>query len=189
MFKLGAIPNGAVNDNYQWRNAVVQNLCKILTLIGGYKITKVDNWNANLYDKKHSFVSQFGEDIVQLLAPNEGENILDLGCGTGDLTKKINDFGASVKGIDKSQNMVNQARSKYPDIHFNVEDATKLEYTNEFDAVFLNATLHWVKPPKSALSCIYNSLKSQGRFVAEFGGKGNVQQITDEIRKQFDVLQ
>ena len=60
-----------------------------------------------------------------------------------------------------------------------------LEYNNEFDAVFSNATLHWVKQPKQALNCIYQSLKQGGRFVAEFGGKGNVQTITDEIIHQI----
>lgn len=149
---------------------------------------KNDRWNASLYDQKHSFVSQFGEDLVQLLAPKQGEYILDLGCGTGDLAKKINDLGANVKGIDSSDNMIHQARSKYPDIEFNVEDATELDYKNQFDAVFSNATLHWVKPPVSALNCIYNSLKNQGRFVAEFGGKDNVQLITTEIKKQAHEL-
>ena len=66
-----------------------------------------------------------------------------------------------------------------------VQDATDLDYHNEFDAVFSNATLHWVKPPIQALHCIFKSLKQGGRFVAEFGGKGNVQTITDEIIKQI----
>lgn len=147
-------------------------------------VPKNDYWNANLYDQKHSFVSRFGEDLVQLLAPKQGECILDLGCGTGDIAKKINDLGANVKGIDSSSNMIRQARNKYPDIEFSVEDATELDYKSQFDAVFSNATLHWVKPPVSALYCIYNSLKNQGRFIAEFGGKGNVQLITSEIKKQ-----
>lgn len=149
---------------------------------------KNDHWNANLYDQKHSFVSQFGEDLVQLLAPKQDEYILDLGCGTGDIAKKITDLGANVKGIDSSDNMIRQARDKYPDIEFSVEDATELDYKNQFDAVFSNATLHWVQPPESALCCIYNSLKNQGRFIAEFGGEGNVQLITAEIKKQAYAL-
>lgn len=146
---------------------------------------KNDRWNADLYDEKHSFVSQFGEGIVQLLAPEQDENILDLGCGTGDIAKKLNDLGAHVKGIDHSDNMIRQAQYKYPNIEFNVEDATKLNYKNQFNTVFSNATLHWVKPPESVLNCIHDSLKRQGRFVAEFGGKGNVNLITTEIKKQL----
>ncbi|MFC7685577.1 class I SAM-dependent methyltransferase [Ureibacillus sp. GCM10028918] len=146
-----------------------------------------DQWNANLYDQSHSFVSRYGKDLVQLLAPREKEKILDLGCGTGDLAYKIWTLGANVTGVDKSINMVEQARSKYEDITFDVKDATELEYKEEFDAVFSNATLHWVKPPEKALYCIYRSLKHDGRFVAEFGGKGNVQTITNEIISEIQA--
>jgi ubiquinone/menaquinone biosynthesis C-methylase UbiE len=146
-----------------------------------------DRWNPKLYDQKHSFVSKYGDDLVELLAPKEGENILDLGCGTGDLAKKLSDLKAEVTGADKSENMVAQAISKYPNINFIVKDATELEYHEEFDAVFSNATLHWVKPPHLALECIFNSLKKGGRFVAEFGGKGNVKIITDGIISQISI--
>lgn len=144
-----------------------------------------DNWNVNLYDRKHSFVSKYGNHLIELLAPKAGEKILDLGCGTGDLAKRLSDYKVDVVGVDQSKNMVMQAMNKYPTIKFFVQDATNLEYNNEFDAVFSNATLHWVKQPKQALNCIYNSLKQGGRFIAEFGGKGNVQTITDEIINQI----
>ncbi|HLR42800.1 MAG TPA: methyltransferase domain-containing protein [Pseudogracilibacillus sp.] len=145
---------------------------------------KNDKWNASLYDEKHGFVSQYGENLVQILAPKQGENILDIGCGTGDIAKIIHDHGAKVQGIDASENMIAQARDKYPDISFDVMDAMKLNYQAKFDAVFSNATLHWIKQAKSVLQGVYESLKTDGRFVAEFGGKGNVQMITNEIRKQ-----
>ncbi|WP_445661496.1 class I SAM-dependent methyltransferase [Bacillus sp. FSL K6-3431] len=147
-----------------------------------------DTWNANLYDIKHSFVSKYGDTLVDLLDPKKGEKILDLGCGTGDLAKKLYDFEVNIIGVDKSENMVTQAMQKYPHIKFAVCDATELEYDSEFEAVFSNATLHWIKKPKQALHCIFNSLKPGGRFIAEFGGKGNVQSITDEISKQFKCL-
>lgn len=144
-----------------------------------------DSWNARLYDEKHAFVSQFGGALVQWLAPKPGEKVLDLGCGTGDLANELNQQGVHIIGIDKSENMVQQAQNKYPDITFKVEDAVDMNYMNEFDAVFSNATLHWVKTPQQALQSIYDALKPGGRFVAEFGGKGNVQKITDEIIRQL----
>lgn len=144
-----------------------------------------DNWDANLYDMKHSFVSKYGNRLVELLDPKEGEKILDLGCGTGDLANTLYEYGVEVVGVDKSINMVKQAIHKYPHIQFMVQDATNLDYHNEFDAVFSNATLHWVQPAIQALHGIYQSLKQGGRFVAEFGGKGNVQTITDEIIQQI----
>ena len=140
-----------------------------------------DHWNANLYDQNHSFVSKYGNQLIELLAPKQGETILDLGCGTGDLSKELSDLGVDIVGIDQSENMIAEAQKKYPDIQFLVRDATELGCNNEFDAVFSNAMLHWIKLPKQALNCIYHSLKRGGRFVAEFGGKGNVQTITNAI--------
>ncbi|MRH43836.1 methyltransferase domain-containing protein [Aquibacillus halophilus] len=147
-----------------------------------------DSWNAKLYDGKHSFVSEYGNDLINFLAPKPNEHILDLGCGTGDISKKLYDHGVNVVGIDKSENMIQRAKSKYPYIKFTVGDATELKYTEEFDAIFSNATLHWVTPPQKALSCIYNSLKDGGRFVAEFGGKGNVLFITNQIKQEMELL-
>lgn len=144
-----------------------------------------DNWNADLYDGNHSFVSRLGSDLLEMLSPVKGENILDVGCGTGDLANKIYQQGANVIGVDKSENMVRQASNKYPNIKFIAKDILEFEYHNQFDAVFSNATLHWVKHPKEALQSIYNSLKPGGRFVAEFGGKNNVQAITNEMIHQI----
>ncbi|WP_156289745.1 class I SAM-dependent methyltransferase [Oceanobacillus salinisoli] len=144
-----------------------------------------DNWNAQLYDGKHGFVSKHGSRLIELLEPKKGEVILDLGCGTGDLANDLFNSGVNVVGVDKSENMIEQARMKYPEISFYAADATELTYDHEFDAVFSNAVLHWVKPPHKALACIYLSLKNGGRFVAEFGGKGNVQTIIDEIIDQI----
>lgn len=146
-----------------------------------------DYWDASLYDVKHSFVSKYGNNLVELLAPKSDEKILDLGCGTGDLTNKLYESGVEVVGVDKSENMIEQAINKYPHVPFIVQDATDLKYNCEFDAVFSNATLHWVQPPIKALIGIYRSLKQGGRFIAEFGGKGNVQTITDEIIQQIQL--
>ncbi len=147
-----------------------------------------DQWNAALYDHKHSFVSNYGTDVIELLAPKKDEHILDLGCGTGDLAKNLFDRGIHVVGIDKSANMISQAQNKYPKIPFYVNDALDLPFKNTFDAVFSNAVFHWIKQPVLALENIYSSLKEGGRFVAELGGKGNVQMITDEVRNQFQQL-
>ncbi|WP_066190012.1 class I SAM-dependent methyltransferase [Gracilibacillus timonensis] len=147
-----------------------------------------DNWNADLYDGNHAFVSQYGESVMDLLAPKKGEKILDAGCGTGDLANQLHQRGAHVIGIDQSQNMIQQAQHKYPDITFEVQDMLTLAYHDTFDAVFSNATLHWIKQPRQALQSIYNSLHTGGRLVAELGGKGNVQLITDAIIQQIERM-
>ena len=131
-------------------------------------------WNANLYDDKHAFVWKYGADLVPLLAPQQGERILDVGCGTGHLTAQIADSGAQVVGVDRSPEMVAAARKAYPELQFEVADARELSYRAEFDAVFSNATLHWIHEPELVIQGVGNALRPGGRFVAELGGKRNI---------------
>jgi trans-aconitate methyltransferase len=134
-------------------------------------------WNADLYDDKHAFVSQYGQGVLDLLDVKPGERILDLGCGTGDLAKQIMEHGADVIGIDASPEMIGQAKQKYPDLNFSVADGTDFHFDEPFDAVFSNAALHWIHDQDKLIECVYRSLKPGGRFVGEFGGKGNMQHM------------
>lgn len=142
-------------------------------------------WNTHLYDDKHRFVSQYGEEVIDLLAPQAGELILDIGCGTGDLAELITQQGADVIGIDSSTEMIEAAKIKYPHIKFEVKSASNFSYDFQFDAIFSNATLHWVLEYEEAIKCIYQALKPSGRFVAEFGGRGNVSNIVDALKLQL----
>ncbi len=134
-------------------------------------------WNAELYDRKHGFVSQYGTDLLELLQPKPGDRILDLGCGTGYLAQQIATAGAEVIGVDQSVAMITQARQSYPHLTFEVKDGEKLDFLEQFDKVFSNAALHWMKAAEKVIDGIFKSLKPGGLFVAEFGGKGNVQKI------------
>ncbi|QGH32624.1 methyltransferase domain-containing protein [Gracilibacillus salitolerans] len=149
----------------------------------------MDFWSSALYDERHRFVSDLGEGVMNLLSPKEGERILDVGCGTGDLANEMDKMGANITGVDRSANMIQEAQNKYPNLHFQTMDVYNMEFHNEFDAVFSNATLHWVTKPKQALERLYESLHSGGRLVAEFGGKDNVlnirQGMQDSYRKLF----
>lgn len=149
--------------------------------------TAQNQWDAELYDNQHSFVSNFGTNVVELLSPQPDEYILDLGCGTGHLTEKIANCGAQVLGIDSAESMIIQACSHYPHLKFELADATNLQFTEDFDAVFSNAVLHWVKQPQKVIAGVYRALKPGGRFVAEFGGKGNVQKIIAAIYTVMDA--
>jgi trans-aconitate methyltransferase len=142
-------------------------------------------WDASLYEERHSFVWKYGADLLPLLAPRAGERILDLGCGTGHLTARIAESGAVVEGLDKSPEMIAQARLNFPELSFREANATSFTMEEPVDAVFSNAALHWVLDADSAVACIARCLRPGGRFVAEFGGKGNVQRILDGI---FTVL-
>jgi trans-aconitate methyltransferase len=147
-------------------------------------ITAYDTkWNAGLYDDKHNFVFKFGEDVVQLLNPRQGERILDLGCGTGYLTNLIAQAGARVIGIDNSTAMIERAQAAYPDLDFRVLSANDFHFDPPFDAVFSNAVLHWVLDKETAIDHIYHALRPGGRLVLEMGGKGNVEEILVATRK------
>ena len=139
-----------------------------------------NQWDTSLYEK-HAFVWQYGSNLIEILSPKKGEFILDLGCGTGQLTNKIAATGAKVIGIDKSPIMIAQASKNYPGLQWQVADGTNFTFTEVFDAVFSNAALHWIKPPEAVISCIWQALKPGSRLVAEFGGKGNVELIISAI--------
>jgi trans-aconitate methyltransferase len=138
-------------------------------------------WNSNLYDAKHAFVWQYGADLVALLAPQAGERILDIGCGTGHLTSQIAESGAQVVGVDRSPAMIAAARKAYPNLKFEVADARELPFQVEFEAVFSNAALHWIHESELVIRNIGKALRPGGRFVAEFGGKGNVLKMTTAL--------
>ena len=142
-------------------------------------------WDTKLYKDKHSFVYQFGEALIVLLNPQPNERILDLGCGAGQLTAKIQEKATEVVGLDKSQEMIEAAKAAYPEIQFLLGDAANFEFEEKFDAVFSNAALHWVTNYQGAVQSMYNCLKPGGRMVVEFGGKGNVQSILYELRQQL----
>jgi trans-aconitate methyltransferase len=141
------------------------------------------SWNAELYKEKHAFVFGHGNGLIEWLEPKEGENILDLGCGTGELTSQIAASGAKVTGLDSSASMIASAQQHFPDVTFKVADATSFSLHEEFDAVFSNATLHWIRQQEKALDRIWNHLKPGGRLVLEMGGKGNVDDIMGALEK------
>jgi trans-aconitate methyltransferase len=139
--------------------------------------TRRQTWDPALYDARHSFVYKAAADMIGLLAPGPGEAIVDLGCGTGHLTAQIAQAGVQTTGLDRSPEMIEQARRNFPALDFRLADAADFSVEREQDAVFSNATLHWVHPPAAAVRSIARALKRGGRFVAEFGGQGCVAQI------------
>ena len=146
-------------------------------------------WDAGLYDDKHSFVWKLAAGVLELLDAKPGERILDLGCGTGHLTAKIAETGAQVVGVDRSPEMIRQAKDRYPSLHFEVMDAREIALDGNFDAVFSNATLHWIKEPERVIVGIKKLLRPGGRFVAEFGGKGNTSELLKAIQHAWAKLQ
>jgi trans-aconitate methyltransferase len=140
-------------------------------------------WNAELYNNKHNFVTKYGEDLIGWLQPQVDERILDLGCGTGQLTSEIKNYGAEIVGIDNSAEMIKKAKAAYPGMQFEIKDATNFLFSEKFDAVFSNAVLHWVNQPARVIKCVYNCLVPGGRFVLEMGGRNNIKIIANAVKR------
>jgi len=134
-------------------------------------------WQADRYAENAPYVPALGQPVLDLLKVRPGERILDLGCGDGVLTEKIAALGAEVVGVDSSQDMVDAARRRGLDAR--VANGYRLAFDREFDAVFSNAALHWMKDnPDAVTAGVNRALKPGGRFVGEMGGHGNVAAIT-----------
>ncbi|MEO2071420.1 MAG: methyltransferase domain-containing protein [Zunongwangia sp.] len=140
------------------------------------------SWDAKLYNSKHNFVFHYGSSLIELLKPQKDELILDLGCGAGQLTDEIAKSGAKVIGMDASEAMIKSAKSNFPDLEFRIANAESFDFAEKFDAIFSNATLHWVKNYKAAAANMFQHLNKKGRLIIEFGGKGNVQKIEQTLK-------
>jgi SAM-dependent methyltransferase len=133
------------------------------------------HWSARRYAETAHFVPDLGAQVLELLAPRAGERILDLGCGDGVLTEKIVAAGAEVVAVDASPDMVASARARGIDAR--VMPGQNLTFDREFDAVFSNAALHWMRPPEAVLAGVRRALKEGGRLIGEMGGHNNTAAI------------
>ena len=137
-------------------------------------------WSAETYGKHARFVSDLAGPVLEWLAPQPGERILDLGCGDGVLTAELARRGISVLGIDISDSLLKAAAGR--GVETRHMDGQNLPFDGEFDAVFSNAALHWMSNASAVIEGVFRALKPGGRFVAEFGGHGNVAAVTTAMR-------
>lgn len=142
-------------------------------------------WDAGDYARVGAFVAELGGAALDLLDPQSGERILDVGCGEGTLTRQIAQRGATVLGIDNSPEMVAGARTNGVDaLLLAAED---MQFFAEFDAAFSNATLHWVLEKEQAARAIFRALKAGGRFAGEMGGEGNLRKLREALDEELVI--
>jgi SAM-dependent methyltransferase len=142
-------------------------------------------WNPEQYARDARFVSDLGAPVLELLSPQPGERILDLGCGDGVLAAKLQALGCDVLGVDASAAQVEA--TKKLGVPAQAIDGENLPFENEFDAIFSNAALHWMRnDPDAVIAGVYKSLRAGGRFVAEMGGANCVQKIRTALIAALD---
>lgn len=144
-------------------------------------------WNPELYASSSSAQKSWGLELLAKLPLTGNEKVLDVGCGDGKLSAEISMRlpEGSVLGIDLSEAMVCFAKTRYPkeqfpNLSFILMDAEKLPFDSEFDVIFSNAALHWIKEPEAietVLKGFLKSLRPGGKLLAQFGGKGNAEEV------------
>ena len=144
----------------------------------------VQTWDPERYARNARFVADLGAPVVELLASQPGERILDLGCGDGALTEKLVRMGCRVVGVDSSVAQIEAARARHLDAR--VMSGDQLTFDNEFDAVFSNAALHWIRNADAVTAGVWRALKPGGRFVAEMGGQHCVEKIRTALARALD---
>ncbi|MFM0718710.1 methyltransferase domain-containing protein [Paraburkholderia strydomiana] len=138
-------------------------------------------WSSELYESNARFVGDLADSAIQLLNPQAGERILDIGCGDGYLTEKIAASGAIMTGLDYSPELIAAAKARGLDTRFG--NAEQMEFSNEFDAAFSNAALHWMRRADALVRGVEKALKPGGRFIGEFAGARNAYYIRQALHE------
>lgn len=148
-------------------------------------IASTSKWDAGDYARVGAFVARLGGAALDLLDPQRGERILDVGCGDGTLTKRIAERGAAVTGIDDSLDMIRAAHANGVDAL--VVNAADMQFDGEFDAAFSNAALHWMIAKEAVAGGIFRALKPGGRFAGEMGGEGNLAKLREALDEELII--
>ncbi len=144
-------------------------------------------WDAKNYTDNFNFVPAYGNALIEMIKADPGSRVLDLGCGSGSLTKELYEKGFKVIGIDDSEDMLAIACKNYPEIPFVKDNAISFQLDNPVDVIFSNAVFHWINKDdqEKMINCVANALKSGGEFIFEFGGYGNNGLIHKALNKVF----
>lgn len=145
------------------------------------------------YKKASSHQKEWANKILKEFDFKGNETILDLGCGDGTITNQLAEMvpNGKVVGIDASEGMIKTALKdkKSQNVYFKLKDIDAISYINEFDFIFSNATLHWIKDHKKLLKNIFQALKNNGALRFNFAADGNCSFFFKVIRQAMSEKQ
>jgi trans-aconitate 2-methyltransferase len=147
-------------------------------------------WNAKDYAENSSAQLQWAQELIEKLALQGYESVLDIGCGDGKITGQLAlaAKNGNVVGIDQSEDMIRLASelfpaAKYTNLSFFCMDATDIRLSEKFDVAFSNAALHWVQNHAQVLRGVHSCLKPGGKILFQMGGRGNAADVFVAIEK------
>lgn len=144
-----------------------------------------NNWDSDNYTDNFQFVHKYGEELIDFLTVPKGSFVVDLGCGNGAITEKLEEKGFCVLGIDASASMLEKAKKLHPSLSFMQGDACKFLLEQKVDAIFSNAVFHWIDNHDKLVENIADNLKTGGELVFGFGGKGCADTVHNALKKAF----
>jgi trans-aconitate 2-methyltransferase len=146
-------------------------------------------WDAEAYHRLAKPQEEWAREVLERLALRGDETVLDAGCGSGGVTELLLERlpQGRVIGVDGSQAMIDEARSnleRWGDrVDLRVGDLVELQLAEPVDAVFSNATFHWIPDHETLFGRLREAMKPGAPLVAQCGGEGNVAEFAAAIEE------
>jgi trans-aconitate 2-methyltransferase len=133
-------------------------------------------WDAAQYDSVKAPQVDAGKELIALAKVKNNDSVLDIGCGTGKLTVELSRLASqgTVLGLDPSVEMLEKAEeiSKGKgNIRFKLISVQSMQFADEFDLVFSNSALQWVREQQEVVRPVYRALRKGGRIAFQLPAK------------------
>ena len=143
------------------------------------------DWDAAPYDRVSEPQVEWGREVLERLPLRGDETVLDAGCGTGRVTRLLQERlpRGRIVAVDASPSMVDRARDALrPGTRLVVADLAELDLDEQVDAVFSSAVFHWIPDHAALFASLHRVMRPGARLVAQCGGAGNLRGFHELLR-------